>query len=135
MRMTARGGAMAAMGYLPVQLAADNKTPDTESFPPVNHDCQHIPRSLQMPRSNGNGSGGCLIWPNRRFGVAEADCNTARYATSASWKICQILSGSGSRDFSCVSALHANLRSCHNDKKWRIIELGTPKAGDHHRWT
>jgi len=40
MRMTARGGAMAAMGYLPVQLAADNKTPDTESFPPVNHDCQ-----------------------------------------------------------------------------------------------
>jgi len=53
--MTARGGAMAAMGYLPVQLAADNKTPDTESFPPVNHDCQQwislaaqrSPRSLQ----------------------------------------------------------------------------------------
>ena len=31
---------MAAMGYLPVQLAADNKTGDAKILPPVNHDCQ-----------------------------------------------------------------------------------------------
>lgn len=37
MRMIARGGAMAAMRYLPVALAADNKI-----LPPVNHECQPI---------------------------------------------------------------------------------------------
>ena len=42
MRMIARGGAMAAMGYLPDQLAADNKTNDRKSLPPFNHDCQHM---------------------------------------------------------------------------------------------
>ena len=42
MIMTARGGAMAAMGYLPDQLAADNKPPDRKSLSPVNHDCQHM---------------------------------------------------------------------------------------------
>jgi hypothetical protein len=40
--MIARGGAMAAMGYLPVELAADDKTGDAEILPPVNHDCQPI---------------------------------------------------------------------------------------------
>src|SRR5215468_9149064 len=42
MRMIAKGGAMAAMGYLPDQLAADNKTNDRKSLPPFNHDCQHM---------------------------------------------------------------------------------------------
>ena len=37
MRMIARGGAMAAMGYLPVELAGDAKI-----LPPVNHECQPI---------------------------------------------------------------------------------------------
>jgi hypothetical protein len=40
MIMIARGGAMAAMGYLPVELAANDKTGDAEILPPVNHDCQ-----------------------------------------------------------------------------------------------
>jgi len=40
--MIATGGAMAAMGYLPDQLAADNKTNDRKSLPPFNHDCQHM---------------------------------------------------------------------------------------------
>ena len=31
---------MAAMGYLPVENAADDKTTDAESLSPVNHDCQ-----------------------------------------------------------------------------------------------
>ena len=42
MIMTARGGAMAAMGYLPDQLVADNKIPDRKSLSPVNHVCQHM---------------------------------------------------------------------------------------------
>ena len=33
---------MAAMGYLPVEFAADDKTGDAEILPPVNHDCQPI---------------------------------------------------------------------------------------------
>ena len=41
MRMTARGGAIAAIGYLPVQLA-DDKTRDVKILPPVNHDCQSM---------------------------------------------------------------------------------------------
>ena len=40
MRMIPRGGAMAAMRYLPVQLAADDNTRDVEILPPVNHGCQ-----------------------------------------------------------------------------------------------
>ena len=35
--MIARGGAMAAMGYLPVELADD-----AQILPPVNHECQPI---------------------------------------------------------------------------------------------
>ena len=40
--MIARGGAMAAMGYLPVEFAAEDKTDDTEILAPANHDCQPI---------------------------------------------------------------------------------------------
>ena len=39
--MIARGGAMAAMGYLPVEFAAEDKTDDTEILASANHDCQH----------------------------------------------------------------------------------------------
>ena len=40
MRMIARGGAMAAIGYLPVEPAAEDKTGDAEILAPANHDCQ-----------------------------------------------------------------------------------------------
>jgi hypothetical protein len=40
---------MAAMGYLPVQLAADNKTCDSKILPPVNHDCQLDDLLLRRP--------------------------------------------------------------------------------------
>lgn len=31
---------MAAIGYLPVEFAANDKTGNAEILPPVNHDCQ-----------------------------------------------------------------------------------------------
>jgi hypothetical protein len=42
MTMIARGGAIAAMGYLPVEPAAEDKTGDAEILAPANHDCQPI---------------------------------------------------------------------------------------------
>ena len=46
--MIARGGAMAAMGYLPVEPAAEDKNGDAEILAPPNHDCQHtFPISLR----------------------------------------------------------------------------------------
>ena len=42
MRMIARGGAIAAMGYLPVEPAAEDETGDAEILAPANHDCQPI---------------------------------------------------------------------------------------------
>lgn len=42
MRMIARGGAIAAMGYLPVEPAAEDKTGDVEILALANHDCQPI---------------------------------------------------------------------------------------------
>jgi hypothetical protein len=48
MIMIARGGAMAAMGYLPVEPAAQDKNGDAEILAPANHDCQHtFPISLR----------------------------------------------------------------------------------------
>jgi hypothetical protein len=38
--MIARGGAMAAMEYLPVEPAAEDKTDYTEILAPANHNCQ-----------------------------------------------------------------------------------------------
>ena len=42
MTMIARGGAMAAMEYLPVEPAAEVKTGDAEILAPANDDCQPI---------------------------------------------------------------------------------------------
>jgi hypothetical protein len=40
--MIARGGAMAAMEYLPIEPAAEDRTGDAEILAPANHDCQPI---------------------------------------------------------------------------------------------